>query len=169
MRGRKPTPTALKEIKGNPGHRPLNKSEPELPVASVSAEPPGTMNAAARAVWHEHIAKLTVARVLTDGDLPVFVAFCNYYAEYLKYEERVELDGPFMIVPKRDKDGKPIPGAFYTEWHPARIMRDSAYSKYRELASDLGLTPSSRSRVQKDNSPAGSERTADEIRARLRA
>ena len=28
VRGRKPKPTALKVLEGNPGHRPLNKKEP---------------------------------------------------------------------------------------------------------------------------------------------
>lgn len=28
-RGRKPTPTAIKKLEGNPGKRPLNKSEPK--------------------------------------------------------------------------------------------------------------------------------------------
>ena len=28
IRGRKPKPTALKVLEGNPGHRPLNKKEP---------------------------------------------------------------------------------------------------------------------------------------------
>lgn len=28
IRGRKPKPTALKVLEGNPGHRPLNKREP---------------------------------------------------------------------------------------------------------------------------------------------
>lgn len=30
VRGRKPKPTALKVLEGNPGHRPLNKKEPML-------------------------------------------------------------------------------------------------------------------------------------------
>ncbi len=29
MRGRKPKPTALKLVSGNPGHRPLNTREPK--------------------------------------------------------------------------------------------------------------------------------------------
>ena len=28
-RGRKPTPTAIKELEGNPGKRPLNEKEPK--------------------------------------------------------------------------------------------------------------------------------------------
>ena len=37
-RGRKPTPTAIKELEGNPGHRPLNKHEPK-PMKKAPACP----------------------------------------------------------------------------------------------------------------------------------
>ena len=32
MRGRKPVPTALKKLRGNPGKRPLNDAEPKPDV-----------------------------------------------------------------------------------------------------------------------------------------
>ena len=38
MRGRKPSPTHLKLVKGNPGKRPLNVSEPE-PEAVLPCPP----------------------------------------------------------------------------------------------------------------------------------
>ena len=34
-RGRRPKPTALKKLEGNPGKRPLNELEPVPPVASL--------------------------------------------------------------------------------------------------------------------------------------
>jgi hypothetical protein len=36
MQGRKPIPTAVKELRGNPGHRPLGDCEPQPKVG----EPP---------------------------------------------------------------------------------------------------------------------------------
>jgi phage terminase small subunit len=38
MRGRKPTPTALKLVAGNPGKRPLNRHEPK-PVTAIPTCP----------------------------------------------------------------------------------------------------------------------------------
>ena len=32
MRGRPPVPTNIKILMGNPGHRPLNNQEPQLPI-----------------------------------------------------------------------------------------------------------------------------------------
>ena len=37
MRGRKPTPTDLKVLRGNPGHRPLNVDEPQLPAVQAES------------------------------------------------------------------------------------------------------------------------------------
>ena len=55
MRGRKPTPTDIKVLRGNPGHRPLNADEPQLPTvqADVFDTPPVelTGDAAASAEW----------------------------------------------------------------------------------------------------------------------
>ena len=50
-RGRKPTPSALKALKGNPGHRPLPENEP---VASGElGAPPEHWQAPGRALWYE--------------------------------------------------------------------------------------------------------------------
>ena len=40
MRGRKPTPTTLKRLRGNPGRRPLPKDEAEPPVSERVPRPP---------------------------------------------------------------------------------------------------------------------------------
>ena len=50
-RGRKPTPSALKAIKGNPGRRPLPENEPE--VKGHLGAPPEHWQAPGRALWYE--------------------------------------------------------------------------------------------------------------------
>ena len=47
--GRKPTPTTLKELKGNPGRRPLNEAEPK-PAARLPS-PPAHLSRSARREW----------------------------------------------------------------------------------------------------------------------
>ena len=39
-RGRKPKPTALKELEGNPGKRSLNPSEPKPPMLAGKKQKP---------------------------------------------------------------------------------------------------------------------------------
>lgn len=168
MRGRPPVPTALREIRGNTGHRPANAEEPDIPVARPSIQPPAHLTDTARAKWFELIDTLTASRLLTVADIGIFSSYCLYYAEHAEYAERVASEGPYVIIQKKDKDGKPIQGVVYTEWNPARIMRDSAWEKMRKAANDLGLTPSARSRVKKDGSKEEGK-TANELRAILRA
>ena len=47
MRGRKPVPTRLKVIRGNPGKRALNKNEPQ--PAGELADPPDWMSESQKA------------------------------------------------------------------------------------------------------------------------
>ena len=45
MKGRKPTPTYLKLLKGNPGKRSLNKHEPKPALLNKPPEPPPFLRA----------------------------------------------------------------------------------------------------------------------------
>ncbi len=49
MRGRKPTPTELKLVTGNPGHRPLNPREPK--TANSMPTCPAHLSPTAKAEW----------------------------------------------------------------------------------------------------------------------
>jgi phage terminase small subunit len=49
MRGRKPKPTALKLIEGNPGKRPITGSEPKPPSTLPTC--PSHLSASAKAEW----------------------------------------------------------------------------------------------------------------------
>ena len=86
MRGRKPKPTILKELAGNPGHRPLNNAEPK--PAGLLAEPPRWFNEEQRAGWAyaiEH-APFGLLRKIDRAVLAVWVV-----AEYLHREATEQL------------------------------------------------------------------------------
>ena len=68
-RGRKPTPSALKLLKGNPGRRPLPENEPQ--VAEPLGDPPADWPVKGKLLWHE-IANLIPAGVATRADRVVF-------------------------------------------------------------------------------------------------
>ena len=75
MRGRKPKPTRLKVITGNPGKRPLNLDEP-MPEPIVPDFPP-ELSPAAQIEWHRLAGELGKLRVLTNldrGRLPPIAA-----------------------------------------------------------------------------------------------
>ena len=67
-RGPKPTPTALKILRGNPGHRPINADEPQ-PKPAKSLRPPAWLDPKAARIWRELGPRLHALGLLTDAAL----------------------------------------------------------------------------------------------------
>ena len=68
MAGRKPKPTAMKVLEGNPGKRKLIKKEP-VP---------------AKVEWQRLAELMNQMGVLTEVDMAAFAAYCQSYARWLK-------------------------------------------------------------------------------------
>jgi hypothetical protein len=64
MRGRKPKPTALKLVSGNPGRRPLNEHEPEHPSIDTAC-PDELRDRVARQEWDRIVPALAHGHVTT--------------------------------------------------------------------------------------------------------
>ncbi len=77
MRGRKPKPTELKLVLGNPGKRPIPTSEP-MPSGPLGRRP-GYLRGRATELWSE-IAEL--AFWLGDADSYKLGNFCSLMAEF---------------------------------------------------------------------------------------
>ena len=78
MAGRKPKPTAMKKLEGNPGKRKLNTKE-SVPAKGMPACPDWLMPEAKKE-W-ERLAKLmNQMGVLTEVDMAAFAAYCQSYA-----------------------------------------------------------------------------------------
>ena len=69
-RGRKPKPTALKLLEGNPGKRPLNGREPVPPRAALKC--PAWLLPEAKKEWKRLAPALEAMGVLTMADLTAF-------------------------------------------------------------------------------------------------
>lgn len=134
MRGRKPKPTRLKLIAGNPGRRPLNPAEPQIP-ASVP-EPPPNLSAAALAEWHRLAPALARAGILTAFDRAALGGYCAAWGSFVDAEEALRSGGA-VITGYR---GSPVV-------NPHCRVRDRALELMARFAAELGLTPSSRSRI----------------------
>jgi phage terminase small subunit len=82
MRGRKPTPTHLKPLHGNPGNRSLNGAEPKperrAPDLSFASLP------SAKAEWKRLAAQLIVLRILTELDRAALAAYCQAYGRWVE-------------------------------------------------------------------------------------
>ena len=89
MRGRKPKPTALKKLAGNPGKRKLNDAEPDF-TEITDVEPPAWLPDLAVEMWQTVMPELLAAKVLTVPDLHNVEAFCTAYAMWRDAEDHVK-------------------------------------------------------------------------------
>lgn len=133
-RGRKPTPTAIKELEGNPGKRPLNAKEPKPVKKAPSC--PKWLEPEAKKEWRRLSKLLEQLGVLTELDMASFAAYCQAYARYKEAEEFITQHGSIVKTPSG-----------YWQQVP-QVAQAQTYSKIMlRLAEQFGLTPSARSRI----------------------
>lgn len=147
MRGRKPKPTSLKVLDGNPGKRPLNDREPEAPQGMP--ESPDWLDDEAKAEWDRIVPDLREMGLLSRVDRPALAAYCTAWSRWVHAEEQVRKLGPIVKSPEK---GFPMKSPFLT-------VADQAMEAMRKFMVEFGLTPSSRSRIRV---PGGGEE-ADEF------
>lgn len=135
MAGRRPKPTALKELQGNPGHRPLNKREPK-PTGTPTC--PRHLDEEAKKEWKRISAELTTLGLLTSVDRAALAAYCAAYSRWVKAEESIQR---FGAVIKSPKSGFPIQNPYVS-------VANTALDHMRKFAIEFGLTPASRTRLQ---------------------
>src|SRR5690554_4016197 len=144
MRGRKPTPTALKLIAGNPGKRPLNAHEPQ-PRADLT-QAPDWLTHRQRTTW-QHVVELAPPGLLKDIDASVFTVWVVAYDLYQEASDRLSQTGMLIKAPNT---GVPMQSPYLAIVNKqAQIMM--------KAAAEMGFTPASRSRVviKQNGSKAG--------------
>lgn len=145
---KRPTPTAIKRLTGNPGRRPLNDAEPTMPVAEPPM--PKGMTTPARREWKRIVPLLMTLGVLTFADSAALESYCESYAEMQQARKLIQKEG---LVISTAQGQKP---------HPAVTIRDKAEKRMKSFLIEFGLTPASRSRIQlpKQQSEAGKPENA---------
>ena len=91
MAGRKPKPTAVKKLEGNPGKRKLNKNEP-VPAKGMP-ECPDWLLPEAKAEWERLCEKLSDMGVLTEIDMAAFAAYCQSFCCIFAADSQMDIDG----------------------------------------------------------------------------
>ena len=100
--GRKPQPTALKVLKGNPGRRPLNEAEPKPEV--FLPRPPSHLSPVARREWRRAGAFLVEMGLMTNLDVAALAGYSVAYARWSDAEKALRKYG--LMV--KDADGLPM-------------------------------------------------------------
>lgn len=144
-RGRKPKPTILKVIAGNPGKRRLPKNEPK-PEPSIPPCPPH-LGDEAKFEWHRLSHELYRLGLLSNIDGNALACYCEAFGTWVqankairKMAETDEITAGLMI---RTKGGNVIQ-------NPMVGVRNRAMEIMNKLAAEFGMTPSSRARVASD-------------------
>lgn len=144
MKGRKPKPTALKRLSGNPGGRKLNDNEPEFTLIT-DVEPPTWLSDKAVTMWETVMPELLRNKVLTVADIHNVEVFCMAYNRWRQAEDDIKVNGVT------------ITNESTTIKNPAVTVVNEATNQMMKFGALLGLDPSSRQRLSgaaKDNTPS---------------
>lgn len=126
--GHNAKPSAIKALTGNPGRRPLNPNEPK-PTPGEPAMPTD-LDRTGRAVWKRTAPILAGMGVLTEADADLLMLSCHAYAQWRQASAALR-----QIAPA-DPTYRKV--AFTVE---------KSRDQMRLLAGELGLSPTSRSRL----------------------
>jgi P27 family predicted phage terminase small subunit len=144
MKGRKPVPSHLKVVRGNPGKRALNKQEPKPTGDLVDA--PEFMTTSQKQGW-DYAVENAPRGLLKKLDRSVLVTWVIAEDLHRRASEMVE---KFGILTKAPNTGLPIQSPYLP------VVNKQALIMLR-AAEQLGFSPASRSRLQIDQ-----ERIPDE-------
>src|SRR5438128_644383 len=143
MRGRKPKPTLMRTLEGNPGKRRLNDREPR-PSAGIP-RCPKFLDDEGKAEWFRTAKVLKDMGLLSQADRTALAAYCTCYSRWIHAEEQVKKFGSIVKSPEK---GFPMKS-------PYLVIADQAMEAMRKFMVEFGLTPSSRSRIRvPDGGPA---------------
>jgi len=134
MRGRKPKPTALKLVDGNPGKRPINGREPRPPAARPTC--PAYLSPTAKAEWKRLATTLNEIGLLTRIDRTVLAAYCQAYGRWVEAEKKLAETPPLLKTP-----------AGYVQQSPWITIANKQVELMVRLMAELGLSPAARSRL----------------------
>lgn len=153
--GRKPTPTALKLVKGNPGKRALPKNE--AVVALSEPTPPAFLCDDAKVEWGRVVSMLYAAGLMTELDRAALAAYAAAYGRWAQAERAInrmaaedELNAALVTT---TTSGNAIQ-------NPLVGIANKAKADMVRYAVEFGMTPSARSRVTANPEDSAKENKA---------
>jgi P27 family predicted phage terminase small subunit len=139
MRGRRPKPTRLKVLTGNPGKRPLNAAE--LNPEPNTPDCPAELGPVAHREWDRLVGELGALRLLTNLDRAALGAYCGAYALWAEAMEAIQKYGTMIKSPSG-----------YPTQSPYLAIANRQAEIMMRIAGEFGFTPASRSRISTPNS-----------------
>lgn len=135
---RKPIPTEVKKLMGNPGCRPLPKpgEEPEPRVYERLPQAPDWLGEYGQKEYRRVGPYLVKNKLLSEADWLPFLAYCMNVQMLVEASLSIK------------NDGMTIWGQRGPVRNPALATFAAATTSLRSLAAEFGMTPSSRSRMK---------------------
>ena len=165
--GRKPKPTHLKLLEGEPNKNRINFDEPKFKPKAPKC--PSWLSTEARKEWNRLSPELERLGLLTGADMAMFASYCSavgkleWAEKEIKKMRRLEAravkskgikssDHPMMGgmiagVKILDKDGKAISTGKYNTL-PYVWIYNKCLEQLRSFGAEFGLSPSSRTRIK---------------------
>ena len=152
MRGPKPTPTAVLNLRGSwRGKSRKGEPQPEVTIP----DPPAVVTGRALEEWNRMAPILQATGCLTLADVAIFTIYCQAYADWQDaLEQIIATGGPIVRAPT----GFAMPNPYLT-------IRNQAAKHLLSSAAELGLSPSARTRIKAE--PAATK-DSSKIMARKR-
>jgi len=147
QRGRKPKPTAVKVLEGNPGKRSLNTGEPKPEKKAPRC--PAWLEDEAKKEWRRMAKQLEHLGILTEIDMAAFAGYCQAYARWKEAEEFITQHGTIVKTPSG-----------YWQQVPQVSIAQTYLKIMNKFCEQFGLTPSARSRISTDS---GEDKQNDEM------
>ena len=141
MRGRKPLPSRVKELRGTAQPCRMNPDEPAPWDDRIS--PPVTMNESLLPIWDKFVDELTRSRMITNVDVYALEALCIAYSRWTEANAKIQETG--LLV----KTSKGLPAQT-----PYLDIANKAFEQMIKLMTEFGITPSSRTKVSTINAVA---------------
>lgn len=136
MKGRKPKPTALKVLEGNPGKRQLPANEPK-PRKADGLAAPRFLDRLGREQWSRIVPELDRLGLLTTLDVLPIARYCDIWSRWRRARLAIRKDFA------NDKGGRKA---------EAQIVKDCE-SAMVKIEQEFGMTASSRTRIEADEPP----------------
>jgi P27 family predicted phage terminase small subunit len=127
----------MRMITGNPGGRPYNTAEP-IHVPLDVACPMELDDPVAQAEWHRGIVPAIELGQITTADRTLAIAHCELWATW---RSQLAAASKHAHVIAAGVNKYPMP-------NPARVMANKTLTLLAKVDAELGLSPTSRTRVQ---------------------
>ncbi|MDE3838651.1 phage terminase small subunit P27 family [Bacillus methanolicus] len=163
--GRKAKPIELMLIQGS---KHLTKKEIEerkqaeakLKPNANKVKPPAWLDDVAKKEFKRIAKELQEIDLITNVDVNALAAYCDAYSDYIKCTQIIQEEGMMVEYTNKAAETNKVP-------HPLLTKKKQLHEQMKSLATEFGLTPSSRAKIalpkKEEKEPTPEERLFGDV------